>query len=192
MKWLDEKIIFLCSRIMGEKIHELYSDLTKRMEELRFASSSTFESIKNDFIKNNESIYSVIQKQDDRITELNDRIKNFEEIKSRMDDGIIMMTQKKLLSLIEQKIESFEGNIENKMSGLMIYVNDKLSFKNHAPDTELLKKLARLEELKDAIEHRRSTEDILKKRDELKSCSSYDTSKCLEIIDWILGKNNGI
>lgn len=87
-----------------------------------------------DFIKNN-------------LNDLGITVLNLSEIKDRMDDGIVLMTKAKLLQLIDQKIEVFEGNINNKMSGLMIYVNDKAQAmqSDRLQDVDLLKKLARLE-----------------------------------------------
>lgn len=129
---------------LGEQFLEAVKYLNERIDQENFNRKSEFESLLT-------------------------RVKDFEEIKFRMDDGIVLMTRNKLLSLIEQKIEVFEGNINNKMSGLMTYVNDKTTHVTNGktPDVELLKKLARLEGLKDAIEHRRSADVLLKKKHDL-------------------------
>lgn len=94
----------------------------------------------------NEELARVETKEDRNGIEIFGRVKELEEIKSRLDDGVILMTKAKLLQLIEQKIEVFEGNINNKMSGLMIYINDKAQAmqSGRLQDVDLLKKLARL------------------------------------------------
>lgn len=94
-----------------------------------------------------DELSRIESKEDQGLINLHARVNAVEEIHARLDDGIILMTKAKLLQLIDQKIEVFEGNINNKMSGLMIYVNDKAQAvqSGRLQDVELLKKLARLE-----------------------------------------------
>jgi hypothetical protein len=114
---------------------------------------------------------------------------------SALDQGVMTLTKKELLKTIDQKVEVFEGNVLAKISGLMVYVNEKTAFEGRPGDTEVLKKLARLEGLKDAISHRRSTEELLNKRQALQDliaeCDRDNRSIVaeqaqLDILNWIL------
>ena len=59
-------------------------------------------------------------------------------------------------------------------------------------DIYLLKKLARLEGIKDGIENRRTTEEIINKRDEMikAQINGVDNNAVINALNWTLGENS--
>ena len=159
------------TKLINEKQKLTEEDIVKRETKIREDLSKIVISSGVKFFERIDSIAVAFKGAEERI-------KILEEIKDRLDDGIILMTKQQLLKLIEQKIEVFEGNISNKMSGLMIYVNDKTNGNGKLHDTELLKKLARLEGIRDNA--------ILKRKEyfDLKDSTSVN------LIDSIIGDYN--
>lgn len=174
----------------------LYDQIERNSQDIA-TNKQMFEKLESELNHINQdlliSINSINSNQGKDYQKINDRLSVIEEIKNKMDDGIILMTKKQLLNLIEQKIEVFEGNIDNKMSGLMCYVQEKTTqvVTGKSKDVALLKKLAQLEELKDAIDHRRSTEEIVKKRNDfLKKDRTTKVTETLHILNWVIGETN--
>ena len=114
MKWFENKI----KNVINENNRLIKEEIVAREGKVRKDISQVVIDSGTKFFEKIDSIFL-------DINNLEERIKFLEELKGRLDDGIILMTKQQLLKLIEQKIEVFEGNISNKMSGLMVYVNDK-------------------------------------------------------------------
>lgn len=128
----------------------------------------------------------------DKINTIANDMVDFDDFRNKMDGGIISLTKKKLLETIDAKVDTFEGNINIKMSGLMIYINEKLSGHSDNPsqDINVLKRLARLEDVHDAIEHRRTSEEIMDKREKILDDQEGKTDDIVKVLDWVLGDNN--
>jgi len=175
--------VFRLIDVLEDKFSRIDKDLKSGLESLTNSLNSADLSHED---KRNELSKSL----NDLLARLDLRVNEFEDFKTQMDAGIISLTKTKLLQLIEQKIEVFEGNINNKMSGLMIYVNDKTSGdRGQVYDVNLLKKLARLEGIKDSIDHRRSTEEVISIRDNLLKNKNDDIRQeaMINTLEWILG-----
>ena len=181
MKWFENKI----KNVINENNRLIKEEIVAREGKVRKDISQVVIDSGTKFFEKIDSIFL-------DINNLEERIKFLEELKGRLDDGIILMTKQQLLKLIEQKIEVFEGNISNKMSGLMVYVNDKTAGNGKFRDIDLLKKLARLEGIKDGIENRRTTEEIINKRDEMikAQINGVDNNAVINALNWTLGENS--
>lgn len=183
-------------RLDLSKIRVGLEEETKNLEKLLLSISESRVGIEN--ISDKIGVMDESQKLTQaNVLDLLSRVTELEEIKDRLDDGIVLMTKLQLLELIERKIEVFEGNITNKISGLMTYVNDKTAYKPVVQDTELLKKLAKLEAVKDAVEHRRSSTEVLAEYARLKEQllgigreenGNVRLQERVETLKWVLGE----
>lgn len=190
--------------VLSDSLKECASNIAKLCSDLDFVSNvadisgKKIDKINEDIIVQKDEIYKSIETIPEEMKEQARRIAKFEEIKQRMDDGIILMTKPELNKFIGNRLDIFEGGIDDKMVGLYHTVDERLASKNGKvkATAELMKKIARLEGIKDAVEHRLPTEEILKKVDEYKnkmmdldrSGSAYNRFQdALNILTWVLG-----
>lgn len=126
------------------------------------------------------------------------RLQNLEEFKSRMDEDFVFMTKAEFLKNIDRKQEIFREEINKSISDVIQFVRNKVSNMKDATqaDLDLLKKVARLEELQDAITHRRSTQELLEVRKNLQKQLDSDQPEVspveiraeIRLLSWILGE----
>ena len=126
-----------------------------------------------------------------------------QEICKEVDDRLKLIesgVQPRLSSLedsIVQRIAIAEGNVDDKITGLYHSLDERISHGNGNGRAYIgvMKKLAQLEDVKDAVEHRRSSQELIQKRDELKKQlvdlhrEGKDTSSIeieYNIIKWVL------
>lgn len=99
---------------------------------------------------------------------------HIEETKSFIVTECSNIVQSKLLDILKGEINNFEINTNNKISGMLAYVNDKIPNINNKPtDVSLLKKIAKLDGLR---------ERIIKERDLLRSSGDIKSSDILDRI----------
>ena len=136
--------------------------------------------------------------------EKNSREIQFMAIQNRLDSldkTVASMTLEQLENFIKNKYILFENTVDDKLVGLYRSVDEKIAKGNgHVKATAgLLKRIAFLEGVKDASEHRRSTKDIMDKVDFYKAkISALDRSDnnygryedALNILQWVLGDKN--
>lgn len=150
-------------------------------------------------IKTCETQSQMISSQNVTIGELNKRLQDIENdfVNFRED---INNRIKRLNNLILEKLDIQKEDTESLLIGLEKTFSSKI---NNLSDgkptvTDLLKKIAKLEAVTDAIEHRRSSEEILgtlnvlnesmlKSGREEKDCSVLKEQ--IRILRWALGEN---
>lgn len=107
---------------------------------------------------------------------------------------------KKLNILVEEKMDSQKEDIENLLIGLERTFENKINTISNGKETvtNLLRKIAELESLKDAVDHRRSSKCILEKENELNQKilnkdlldgTDYEAKIKLQCLEWVLGKH---
>lgn len=110
----------------------------------------------------------------------------------------------KFNNLINEKLDSQKEDVESILIGLSKTFENKLNSISNGSSTvtDLLRKVAILEAIKDSVEHRRSTEEILKKIDSLNkesigidvntkegiSIEAENINKKILILKWALGE----
>lgn len=165
----------------------LISDKVDRLDDLLNSELSLLKGRIGNDRSENEREFLLLKKN---VSSVVDKI-------SKIDDEVLGMTKNQLLRILDMKLDAYRGDIDGKISGLMVYVKDRVAASMSTDDNvEILKKIARLEDLKDSIEHRRSTEQVIEERKRLilllSSLNREDSNLVavaakVEILDWILG-----
>jgi phage shock protein A len=120
---------------------------------------------------------------------------------NKLDTGLIGMTKEDVENLVKNKLVIFEGDVDDKLIGTFRSIDEKISNGNgHARGTaSLMKKMARLEDVKDKVENRKSTKEIMEFLEEHKEKALKEdksekdiTSRSLIIqtLQWVLGETN--
>ena len=121
--------------------------------------------------------------------EVNDRL--------RVIEGDVKPQLQVVVDNVIQRLEVSENNVDDKIMGLYKSLDEKISSGNGNGRAYIgvMKRLAQLEDVKDAVEHRRSSQELIQKRDELKKQlvdlhrEGKDTSSIeieYNIIKWVL------
>ena len=100
--------------------------------------------------------------QQDICKEIEGRLKSVEDtIEPRL---------KSIEEAIVQRLTIAEGNVDDKIIGLYHSLDERISKGNGNGRAYIgvMKRLAQLEDVKDAVEHRRSSQELIQRRDELK------------------------
>ena len=141
----------------------------------------------------------VIEHFERKIAGLEARVKVTESKLSALDELVASMTYEELDKYMQNRFVVFEGNIDDKIVGLFSSVDEKISKGNGAvrATSNLLKKIAVLEGVKEAVESRRLTPEILAKREdyrkELLAMDREDKNfdrfqDALLLLNWVLGE----
>lgn len=94
---------------------------------------------------------------------------------------------------LKQTLTDLSLDMTSQMNGLNSYVRERLRIAQSAQtDVDLLKKLAKLEEVHDAVEHRRSSAEIIARRDQIASLQAQADhpevlEECVDLLNWVLG-----
>lgn len=141
MKWLD--------KIVKDAVKAEMSDLSLKVLEDNKSRLDIIEGSQRQF-------------QTNICKELNDRLDVIEKgIQPRFEA---------LEGKVNQSIVVAEGNIDDKLTGLYSSLDERISKGNGNGRAYIgvMKRLAQLEDVKDAVEHRRSSAELIQRRDELK------------------------
>ena len=141
MKWLD--------KIIKDAVKSETSDLSVKVLEDVKSRLNVIEDSQRTF-------------QQNICKELNDRL-------SLVENGIQPRFEV-LEGKVNQSIAVAEGNVDDKLAGLYSSLDDRISKGNGngRAYVGVMKRLAQLEDVKDAVEHRRSSVELVQRRDELK------------------------
>ena len=115
-------------------------------------------------------------------------------------EGGIQPRLEAIEGLVGQRIAIAEGNVDDKITGLYHSLDERISKGNGNGRAYIgvMKKLAQLEDVKDTVEHRRSSQELIQKRDELKKQlvdahrEGKDTGNMqieLSTIIWVIGND---
>ena len=141
MKWLD--------KVIKDAVKSETSDLSVKVL---------------DDVKSRLNVIETSQRifQQNICKELNDRL-------DVVENGI-QPRFKSLEDNVIQKMNIVEGNVDDKLFGLYSSLDERISKGNGngRAYVGVMKRLAQLEDVKDAVEHRRSSVDLVQRRDELK------------------------
>jgi hypothetical protein len=169
MKWLD-------SLIEGAVKKEVSPLSLKVLEDVK---------VRLDDIHNSQRKF-----QQEVCKEVNDRLKVIEDsIKPQLNT---------LVDSVEQRLAICEGNLDDKITGLYKSFDERISQGNGngRAFVGVMKRLAQLEDVKDAVEHRRTSQELIQRRDELKKMlvdahrEGHDISSMqieLNTILWVMG-----
>lgn len=135
-----------------------------------------------------------LAKMQEQIDALNARL-------NAVDQTILNMTKDDLDKFMTNRLVMFEGAIDDKIVGLYSSVDERIHNGNGnvKATTSLLRRIAVLEGVKDAIESRRSTEAILERLEGYKTQSlkldradsNYSRyTDAMDILKWVLGEDN--
>jgi hypothetical protein len=122
-------------------------------------------------------------------------------MKTRLDSvdrTILNMTKEDLDKFMQNKFVVFESSIDDKIVGLYRTVDEKIAGGNGnvKATTSLLRRIAVLEGVKDAAEHRRSSQELLERLEEYKkkllaldrTDENYGRYQdAVNILNWVLG-----
>ena len=141
MKWLDKVIKDAVKSETSDLSVKVLDDVKSRLNFIE-ASQRTF--------------------QQNICKELNDRLEVVEK-------GIQPRFQS-LEDIVSHKMTVVENNIDDKLTGLYSSLDERISKGNGngRAYVGVMKRLAQLEDVKDAVEHRRSSLELVNRRDELK------------------------
>lgn len=128
---------------------------------------------------------SIMQKQVDKVNSI--------------DTTILAMKEEELGKFITNRLVVFESSIDDKIVGLYRMVDEKIHNGNGNVKTSasLLRRIALLEGITDAKEHRRSTEELLERLEGYKKTlleldrtdSNYSRYEdAITLIQWVLGE----
>lgn len=179
-----------------------------------FVSKRDFDFLKLDMESNKIAIKSnneVIDKLKNFVNELSAKIntlskqseENSRDIRLLNEESLefreaVNLRIRKVNGLVSEKLDSQKEDTEALLIGLEKTFQNKLNTLSDGKPlvTELLKRIAHLESIKDAITSRRSTEDILAKigevdakrlDDEINERPTADSEHELKVLRWALG-----
>lgn len=147
-------------------------------------------------------VKGILAHLDQKLSELRIRI---DEVKARldsMDKTVASMTYDDLDKYLQNRLIVFEGNVDDKIVGLYRSVDSKISNGNGnvKATAGFMKRIAHLEGIKDATEHRRSSKELLDRIDhysrKLLELDRNDDehgrfTDAVNILKWVLGEQNG-
>ena len=141
MKWLDKIIEDAVKKEMIDLAAKVLEDVKVRLNDIQGSQ--------RDF-------------QQEICKEVNDRLKVIEDSAKPQLEALV--------DNIGQRIAIAEGNVDDKITGLYHSLDERISKGNGNGRAYIgvMKRLAQLEDVKDAVEHRRSSQELLQQRDELK------------------------
>ena len=141
MKWLDKIIEDAVKKEMIDLAAKVLEDVKVRLNDIQGSQ--------RDF-------------QQEICKEVNDRLKVIEDSAKPQLEALV--------DNIGQRIAIAEGNVDDKITGLYHSLDERISKGNGNGRAYIgvMKRLAQLEDVKDAVEHRRSSQELIQKRDELK------------------------
>lgn len=199
---LDKTFLATDDRIKKLEENPIVVDQTDRQEQRDQVVEILKKLIsqRDDLVKlkaeNIEEHASIRNEVSDALLLIMDRFKNIEIAKADIQE--LSNHRSEMHRVLLAGIDTLNQDIAVKISGLMQYVRDKLSNVKAGgdQDVELLKKLAKLEDIKDSIEHRRSTEEIVSEIESLKQelasadRDNFNVDKInykISILKWVLG-----
>lgn len=145
------------------------------------------------------SVCDVVQQQNITVGELTKRIGSLETDYSQFRNEINNRLRS-LNNLLDEKLDIQKETTENLLIGLEKAFQAKINTLNKDGSivTDLLKKIAYLEGITDAIEHRRSTEEVLGTikvldekmlKDDREEKNTDILKEQIKILKWALGEN---
>src|SRR3990167_3207221 len=141
MKWLDKIIEDAVKKEMIDLAAKVLEDVKVRLNDIQGSQ--------RDF-------------QQEICKQVNDRLKVIEDSAKPQLEALV--------DNIGQRIAIAEGNVDDKITGLYHSLDERISKGNGNGRAYIgvMKRLAQLEDVKDAVEHRRSSQELIQRRDELK------------------------
>ena len=145
---------------------------------------------------------SVLTHFDRKVGDIQSQVDKLNQRLDAIDETILSMTKNDLDKFMTNRLVMFEGSIDDKIVGLFRTVDEKISNGNGnvKATTSLLRRIAVLEGIKDAVEHRRPTGELIERlegyRKQLLQLDRTDGSysryqDAINILNWVLGESDG-
>lgn len=144
------------------------------------------------------SLYDFCNKNAERVSGLNEKVNSlFEDFNIHREESTNRI--KRLNILLNEKLDSIKEDNENILIGISKSFNQKIDNLSEGKPLvqDLLKKIAYLESLKESIDHRRSTNEVISKLTELNDAmltaareekSTDSLEERVNILKWVLGE----